>query len=89
MFLDQPLITSNSQALRGYFTRGAVFVDNTAAGIAAGVTEALAREADLRHEMGALRVEKYFSWCEERRQLERVVGTRFGAETPAVAAPAR
>jgi glycosyltransferase involved in cell wall biosynthesis len=89
MFLNQPLITSNSQALRGYFTRGTVFVDNTAAGIAGGVREALAREDDLRHGMGALRVEKYLSWCEERRQLERVVGSRFGAETPAVAAPAR
>jgi glycosyltransferase involved in cell wall biosynthesis len=89
MFLDQPLITSDSATLRGYFHRGAVFVDNTAAGIAAGVTEALARERDLRHEMGALRVEKYVRWCEERRQLERVVGSRFGGETPAVAAPAR
>jgi glycosyltransferase involved in cell wall biosynthesis len=77
MFMGQPLITSNSPVLRWYFGQGAVFVDNTARGIAAGVDQALAREDELRREMRGLRAEKARGWRNERQQLERLLGAEF------------
>jgi hypothetical protein len=75
MFAGQPLITSGSETLRAYFSRGAVFAENTADGIAGAVGEALIREDELRREMRVLRTEKQVRWNEEHRQLERLLGT--------------
>ena len=77
MFAGQPLVTSNTRTLRGYFTRGAVFADPTAAGIAAAVGQALAREPELSQEMKALQREKALTWQEERSALERLLGVTF------------
>ena len=75
MFTGQPLITSGTRALRAYFTGGTVFADNSADGIAAAVRSALAREDELRAGMRVLQVDKRVSWNQERRQLERLVGS--------------
>jgi glycosyltransferase involved in cell wall biosynthesis len=74
MFMEQPLITSNTSALRRYFTRGTVFVDPNADSIAAGVEYALSHEEELRVEARELREEKYATWCEERAELLRLAG---------------
>lgn len=51
--LGRALITSDSVALRDLFSMGAVFVDNTASGIAAGVREALTNTEALRNDASA------------------------------------
>ena len=74
----RPPTTSNTSALRRYFTRGTVFVDPTPDSIAAGVEYALSHQAELRAEASALREEKYATWCQEREDLARLTGLQFG-----------
>ena len=83
MFMEQPLITSDTAALRRYFTRGTVFVDHTPDSIAAGVEYALSHQKELRVEAKALREEKYATWCKQRAELVRLAGVQFaGWEQP-------
>jgi glycosyltransferase involved in cell wall biosynthesis len=77
MFMEQPLITSNTTALRRYFTRGTVFVDDNPQSIAAGVEFALSHLEELRLEARELREEKYAIWCEERAELIRLTGLQL------------
>jgi len=77
MYLGQPLITSRSGALCSYFSRGAIFVENSAEGISVGVREALLHEAELRIAMSALRDEKYQVWRQDREGLEALLGVQF------------
>ena len=83
MFMARPLITSDSDTLRGYFTTGAVFVDNTPSGIAAGVEQALGQEAALAAAMGQLRDEKAQAWRRSRDELEGLLGIKFPRSWPA------
>jgi glycosyltransferase involved in cell wall biosynthesis len=83
MFMEQPLITSGTSALRRYFTRGTVFVDHSPDAIAAGVKYALSHQEELRVEAKALREEKYTTWCQERTELARLAGMQIaGGEQP-------
>ena len=77
MFTGRPLVTSDSEALRNYFTRGTIFVPNTPDGIAAGIRQALGRGAELSDAMDSLRREKYDVWAKERTQLEQLLGVAF------------
>ena len=78
MFVEQPLITSNTAALRRYFGKATVFVDHDPAAIAAGVEYALSHLEELRLQAKALREEKYAVWCQERKELERLAGVELG-----------
>lgn len=82
MFLAQPLITSQTQTLRNYFTRGTMFVDNTPASIAAGVEAALAQLPHLRGEMKLLRQHKEQLWNAARTELECILGISFPTPSP-------
>jgi len=77
MYLGKPLVTSSSRALREYFTNGAVFVDNTAEGMAAGIRDALSRADELASEMASFRDAKYQVWELDRARLEEALGFRF------------
>lgn len=77
MFMAQPLITSNTSALRRYFTSGTVFVDHNPDSIAGGIEYALSHRAELRVEATKLREEKYATWCQEKAELVRLTGLRI------------
>lgn len=62
MLLGVPLITSRQPVLTEYFTRGTLFVDNSAAGIARAVNEVRIAEEVLRREITDLRLEKQEAW---------------------------
>jgi glycosyltransferase involved in cell wall biosynthesis len=79
MFAGQPLITSGTRALRNYFSRGTVFVDNVPDAIAAGIQTALAHQEELRQDMELLRMEQEATWAQERRELERILGVDLSA----------
>ncbi|MCS5716761.1 glycosyltransferase [Herbiconiux sp. CPCC 205763] len=53
----KPLVTSNTEALREYFTKGAVFVEPTVDSLASGILDALGRGALLASEMSDLAVD--------------------------------
>ncbi|HEY8695072.1 MAG TPA: glycosyltransferase, partial [Chloroflexota bacterium] len=83
MFMEKPLITSGTSALRRYFTRGTVFVDHNPHSIAAGVEYAMSHLQELGVEAKALREEKYATWRQERAGLVRLAGLPFaGSEQP-------
>ncbi|HZS02034.1 MAG TPA: glycosyltransferase [Chloroflexota bacterium] len=71
--LGQPLITSAWDILRDYFSPGALFVDNTAAGIAAAIRDARAREATLREQMALTREQRRRAWQAAQARLEALI----------------
>jgi len=77
MFAGRPLITSDTAALRGYFTRGARFVNGTVAGIRAGIEDVLDHQAEFQREMELLREEKRLAWYRQRGELEALLGAEF------------
>jgi glycosyltransferase involved in cell wall biosynthesis len=71
--LGQPLITSDWDVLRDYFSPGALFVDNTTAGIAAAVRDAQAREDELRAQMAVTREQRRRAWLDAQAYLEGLI----------------
>jgi glycosyltransferase involved in cell wall biosynthesis len=65
MYLGQPLITSNTIALRDYFHKGTVFVDNQGESISTGVMYTLKNEMILRANMEQLAQERILEWNEK------------------------
>ncbi len=63
--LNKPMILSNQEALRNYFSRGAVYVDNTAESIAEGIAAAVADNEHLGHEIATLREMLEKDWREK------------------------
>ncbi|HEY7065314.1 MAG TPA: glycosyltransferase [Chloroflexota bacterium] len=71
--LGQPLITSDWGILRDYFSPGALFVDNSPAGIAAAIRDARADEATLRQKMAETRETRRRAWQEAQAYLEGLI----------------
>lgn len=71
--IESPLVLSDQPTLREYFTQGAVFTPNTAEGIAAGITKAIAENQRLRQEMAELRVRTSTRWRKNFDELQRLV----------------
>jgi len=62
VLLHKPLILSRQPVLTDFFRKGAVFVENTAAGIVKGVQEAQAQESQLIQESCELQEEQSQRW---------------------------
>lgn len=62
MMLRKPLLLSRQPTLEEYYTKGTVFVENTAEGIVEGVREVQANEQQLIAEQGELVVEHSENW---------------------------
>jgi glycosyltransferase involved in cell wall biosynthesis len=77
MYLGQPLVTSNTQTLRNYFTAGTIFVDGTPESIANGISRCLDLETELREEMNILREDKKLEWKNQIHKLEDLIGYQF------------
>jgi glycosyltransferase involved in cell wall biosynthesis len=71
--LGKPLILSDTRALRSYFHSGAVYVQPTAASIAAGIELGLARADLLEEESAALGRELRARWDERLKQLQDLI----------------
>ncbi|MCA9914219.1 MAG: glycosyltransferase [Anaerolineae bacterium] len=71
--LDQPLITSDTPILRSYFNRGTVYVDNTAAGIAAGIREAQENLEQLQTDIQALHTDMDAEWDRDFATLQKLI----------------
>jgi len=71
--LEVPMILSDTPALRGHFRDGAVFVDNSAAGIAKGILAARAQWKELRRGVCESKARLTFEWEDHRRALISVL----------------
>ncbi len=74
MVLGRPLIVSRQPSLTDYFTKGTVFIDNTAEGMINGIREVRQQEETLTHQIQELAVEKRELWQTNFRGLQRMVG---------------
>lgn len=74
MVLNKPVILSDQPTLREYFSKGAVFVENTTDGIIAGIKDTQTREQQLIGETAVLLDEKQTQWETNFRQLLAVMG---------------
>jgi glycosyltransferase involved in cell wall biosynthesis len=74
MAAGRPLVTSANDAARDYLTRGAIFVDNTAADIAVGIRQALQHERTLAREMADLASERDTLWRARASELRHELG---------------
>lgn len=72
--VGKPLITSDWPILREIFHRGAAHVDNSAAGIRAGIEAVQAEAGAYREGILALRAEREGRWAEVRARLEALLG---------------
>jgi glycosyltransferase involved in cell wall biosynthesis len=68
-----PLIISDSEDLKAHFRHGTVVTANTAPGIARAITEALARQGELRQAIDALKRDLQREWEFRRSALLAVV----------------
>jgi glycosyltransferase involved in cell wall biosynthesis len=62
VLIDKPLILSRQPVLEEYFTKGTVFVENTAESLMDGVKQARQNESTLIAEIGVLREEQATRW---------------------------
>ena len=76
MILRKPLILSDQPALTEYFTKGAVFVQNTTEGIVAGVRAVQEREGQLSLELAELAEEREHRWNAHFNELTTLMEHR-------------
>jgi len=72
--LGRPLVVSDQAVLREYFEDAVVYVRDDAAGIAAGVREALARSAELAERSVALAARREAEWASAAERLLASLG---------------
>lgn len=73
VILRKPLILSNQPALVEYFTKGTVFIENTAVGIVEGVKQTQAKEAQLIQEIVQLGEEHNQHWEQNFQKLANLI----------------
>jgi hypothetical protein len=76
MILRKPLILSDQPALTEYFTKGAIFVENTTDGIVAGVRAVQEKEAQLSQELAELSDEREQRWNAHFNELTTLIAHR-------------
>lgn len=78
MFIGTPIVTSDWPVLREYFLDGAVYVDNTPAGIRDGLRDLTGSVERYRREVRNVRVRRQREWEESRQALIDLVDARLG-----------
>lgn len=73
----KPLILSNQQALRDYFSAGAVYVDHTPESIAEGIQRAAEETGRLRTEIAELRKRLDRDWQERFGEINELISARL------------
>lgn len=70
--LERPLIVSNWPPLRRYFTKGTIYVNNTADEIRQAISFSTAKRAELSREMAQLKAEKVKEWQEKMVRFDSI-----------------
>lgn len=67
---EKPMILSDTKALRGYFYKGALYVDNTSKDLVIKINEAISSLVRLKKEVTALKTEKINDGLLKKNQLD-------------------
>lgn len=70
---EKPMVISNTEALRKYFDKGAVYTDNTARDITLSIKKAENEFVRLKGEIQQLKIEKQGKWTEKMEKLIKIV----------------
>lgn len=73
LWLGKPIITSDWPLLRAYFHQGAVYVDNTSAGIRTGVLAMRERHREYQAQIAELQTTRRRQWHERSQALNELV----------------
>jgi glycosyltransferase involved in cell wall biosynthesis len=73
LYIQKPVILSDQPTLREHFTKGAVFISNTSAGLCHGIQEILANEEHYQQGMHELRLETEAAWQANFQQLKAII----------------
>lgn len=71
--VGKPLILSNTQALRSYFNRGAVYTPNSAEGICKAIKQVVAHKEQLSSEVRELKTTREAEWEIYKAELDKVM----------------
>lgn len=67
----KPAILSDTKALRDYFSKGALYVDNTSGDLVKKINDSIANLEKLKKETEELKAERIASWTKRRLLLEK------------------
>jgi len=72
--VEKPLITSNKRVLKNFFNKGTVHVNNTAEGIAKGISYALKNTKKLTLGIKILKAQRKKEWQNQFKALSKLIG---------------
>ncbi len=73
--IAKPLITSDTKALREYFDKGTLYVDNTSSDIAEKINQGLKNNEQLIEEMRTLKKQKEKFWEEQKNATLNIINS--------------
>lgn len=71
--VEKPMLLSNTAALRGYFSMGAVYADNTVDGLVRAINDFVHKEPLLVEEVKKLKVKRRAQWEEKKLELLKLI----------------
>jgi glycosyltransferase involved in cell wall biosynthesis len=82
LYANKPVIVSDTETLREFFTEGAVLVPNTAEGLAAGIQQLLDNEEQYKQGIHRLREATETRWKQNFETLRQTIYRKAKPETP-------
>ena len=70
---EKPMIISNTEALREYFDKGAVYTDNSASNITMSIKKAKKDYLRLKKEIQELKIQKQRLWPKDIKKLNKII----------------
>jgi len=80
--VEKPMILSDTQAIRSYFSMGAVYTDNTRADIEKAIYLVLDRKEELIEQVRQLKVLRNVEWQKRKNEIEEVLMALSHDEIP-------
>lgn len=73
--VERPMILSDTMALRGYFSLGAVYADNTIDGFVGAINEFVGKKALLAEGVKQLKAKRQTEWVDRKSHLLELIGS--------------
>lgn len=70
---EKPLITSDTEALRNYFYKGALYTDSTCENISKTILEAISNMDNLRCQIKDLKADKIKEWDDKKNEINSIL----------------
>jgi hypothetical protein len=71
--VERPMILSDTEALRSYFSKGAIFTDNSAESICSSITYGISKQNELKREIKEIKNQLLSNWNQKGGELLEIV----------------